>query len=179
MSDLLSKIKAGTDNVKLLDWPGSSQKVALRILSQRDFQDAIFSTERHFKAEKIEVNMVTAEEYDSEKATQILYRALRDPEHLTEPICPTVTAFRQTLTREEKAIILQEYVAFESECSPAPQNLSDEEFDKVFEDLKKNATTTLGSVTSLSLAKKLITTLVDQLVTLQTASGSSSRRSKE
>ena len=59
MSDLLSRIKAGSDNVKLTEWPGKADKVLMRILSQQDHQDASFATERHFKSEKIEISMVS------------------------------------------------------------------------------------------------------------------------
>jgi len=179
MSDLLNQLKLGTDNVKLIKWPGSSKEVALRIISQRDHQDSVFSTERLFKSEKIDVNMVTAEEYDSEKATQLLYRALRDPQKLDEPISTSIGEFRRLISREEKRMLIDEYMGFESECSPSPENLSAEEFDKVFTALKKNSAETIGSITSMSTLKKLLRTTADQLVSSQMASGSSSSRSKK
>jgi phage FluMu protein gp41 len=177
MSDLLNQLKLGTDNVKIIKFPGSSKDVALRIISQRDYQDAAFATERLFKSEKIEVSMVTAEEYEVEKAIQLLYRALRDPQNLDEPISPSITEFRKLLTREELRLLKDEYLGFESECSPSPENLSAEEFDKVFVALKKNSVETIGSITNMSTLKKLLLTMVDQLSNLPTDSGSSSSRS--
>jgi hypothetical protein len=165
MSDLLSKIKLGSDNIKLVDWPGSKTKVALKILSQKEHQEATFMTERHFKSEKIEVNLVTAEEYESERATQLLYRSLRDPENMQEPVCPTITEFRDRLTREEKKALTDEYLGFESECSPAADNLSSDEFDAVLSALKKNATQTIGNITSTSMLKKLLLIMAKQLQT--------------
>jgi valyl-tRNA synthetase len=177
VSDLLQQLKLGTDNVKLVKFPGTDKEVALRIISQRDHQDAAFSTERLFKQEKIDVNMITAEEYESEKATQLLYRALRDPQKLEEPIAPNITEFRKLLTREEKKLLIDEYLGFESECSPSPENMSDEEFDKVLTALKKNSVETIGNITSMSMLKKLLRTTVDLLVSSPTGSGSSSSRS--
>ena len=177
MSDLLQRLKLGTDNVKLLNFPGSDQKVALKILSQKDLQDAAFATERYFKSEKIEVNLVTSEEYDAEKATQILYRCLKDPENTNESIASSITEFRKLLNREEKRILADEYVAFERECSPAPDNLSGDEFDKILSDLKKNPATSISTITSISTARRLITCLVDQLTSLHTVSGSTSSAS--
>ena len=170
MSDLLQKIKLGTDNIKIVEWPGTKTKVALKILSQREHQEATFATERHFKSEKIEVNLVTSEEYESERATQLLYKALRDPEKTEEPICSSITEFRSSMTREEKRVLTDEYLGFESECSPAADNLSGDEFDRVLSALKKNATETLGSITSMSMLKKLLHTLVNQLSSSPVAS---------
>ena len=179
MSDLLNKLKAGTDNVKIIKWPGTETDVALRILSQRDHQDAAFATERLYKQEKIDISMVTAEEYESEKATQMLYRALRDPQKLEEPVTATITEFRGLLRIEEKRALVAEYLGFEGECSPSPENLSAEEFDKVFTALKKNATETLGNITSTSTLRRLVRTMVDQLQNSQSDSGSSLLRLKK
>jgi hypothetical protein len=177
MSDILQKLKAGTDNIKIIKWPGTSTDVALRILSQRDQQDALFATERLFKSEKIDVHMVTAEEYENEKTTQILFRALRDPQKIDDSIVANVTEFKTLLSREEKRVLIEEYLLFESECSPSPENLSADEFDKIFTALKKNAPETIGSITSSSTLKRLITTLVKQLEISQSDSGSRTTRS--
>jgi hypothetical protein len=171
MSDLLQRLKLGSDNVKLIDWPGTDKKVALKILSQQDTQLAAFDTERIFKSNKIEISMVTAEEYESEKSTQILYRALRDPEKLSEAIAGTITEFRSLLSREEKKLLIDQYLAFESECSPSPDNLSNEEFDRLVESVKKKVEQTLGSVSNIGTLKRLITTLVSQLSSLPQVSG--------
>jgi len=75
--------------------------------------------------------------------------------------------------------LVAEYLGFEGECSPSPENLSAEEFDKVFTALKKNATETLGNITSTSTLKKLVRTMVDQLQISQSDSGSSLSRLKK
>lgn len=171
MSDLLQRLKLGSDNVKLIDWPGTTKKVALKILSQQDQQLAAFETERHFKSNKIDVSMVTAEEYENEKATQILYRSLKDPEKLGEAIAGTITEFRSLITREEKKLLIDSYLTFESECSPSPDNLSDEEFDRLITDLKKNPAQTLGNITSIHTLRRLLHTTVSQLSSLPRGNG--------
>ena len=102
MSGLLDRLKLGTSNIKLVKWPGSDVQVTIRILSQQDIQEAIFATDRLFKSNKIEPSLVTAEEFDNEKQTQVLFRTVRDPEDMEKPICQTVEEFRRSLTREEK-----------------------------------------------------------------------------
>ena len=166
MSDLLAKLKLGTDNNKLIDFPGTTTKVVLRILSQADLQSATFATERLFKQEKIDVNIVTGNEWDNEKATQILYMALRDPENMDEPIAKSISEFRRALSKETKDALIDEYLAFEKDCSPSPGNLSDEEFDRVVTEVKKKPEAILGKSFSTSMLKKLITFLASPPVNL-------------
>ena len=171
MSNLLEILKAGSKNIKLVDYPGSTTKVALKILSQQDQQAATFATERHFKSEKIEVNLVTADEYEQEKATQILYRAIRDPQNLDEPIASTVTEFRKMLDRNEKKILIDDYLAFEAECNPSPENLSSEEFDKIFTDVKKNCVATVSNISSIHTLRKLLIIMASRPAILPTVNG--------
>lgn len=172
MSDLLSRLKLGTDNVRLIDWPGTEQKVALKILSQQDLQDASFAAERLFKSQKIDTNLMTANDYEQEKVVQILYRALKDPEKTSEPLCGSVSAFRTMITSKELDILSGHYVAFETECSPSPDKLSSDEFDRLLSEVKKTPDSAIGIITNIYTLRKLITSLVNQLSSLPTDSGS-------
>jgi hypothetical protein len=156
MSDLLQKLKLGTSNVKMINWPGTETQIAMRILSQQQLQEAAFDTERLFKSSKIDTNLMTAQVYQEEETTQILYRSLRDPANMEEPIAPTITDFRKALTVNEKKAIIDEYSEFDAECNPSPGNLSSEEFDRLTQDLKKKPEETISSITSLSIAKRLL-----------------------
>jgi hypothetical protein len=169
VSDLLSIFKAGTDNHKIVKWPGTEHPVAIRILSQKDLQDAAFTTERMFKSEKIEVGLLTAEEYEVEKSIQILFRCLRDPKNLEEPVAPNIAEFRKALTREERRLLTDEYLAFESECSPQPDGLSKDDFDRTIEQLKKTPDAILSNITSIAMLKKLLLFMASQPVELPQA----------
>ena len=160
--DLLTKIKAGTDHVKLVPFPGTTTNVALKILSQHDLQMAAFDTEKLFTNSKIDLNMGTATEYDQEKATQILWRALRDPEDLVKPLCASITEFRKLLSRAEKEQLIDEYLTFEKDVSPRAETLSNEEFDKLVSDLKKKPDLTVLSSLNTQMLKRLIITLASQ-----------------
>jgi hypothetical protein len=146
--------------------------VALRLLNQEDHQSAAFATERLFQSEKISISLVTAEEYDSEKATQVLFRALRDPEKLNDPICTSISDFRRMLTRDEKKLLADEYMSFERECSPSPDNLSNDEFDRLVEQVKKTPGETTGSITSISTLRRLVTFLASPPANLPADNGS-------
>lgn len=179
MSDLLKRLKAGSENNKFLNWPGTENKVVMQILTVAQLQEAIIATENIFKKADIAISiqggsLPMIDEFEAERITQVLYRALRDPEKLTEPIAPTITEFRALLSNAERDELGKEYIAYEKECSPSPDTLSKEEFESLYQGLKKNATQTIGSVSSISTAKKLMLCLVKQLETSQRASGSTS-----
>lgn len=162
-SDILQKIKLGTNNIKLIKWPNSETQVALKILSQQEIQEAVFATERLFKKENIEVNLITSDEYESEKATQILFRAIKDPSKATEPICSNITEFRASLTKEEKNYFVAEYLTFEKDCSPRPDNMTNEDFDKFIMDIKKNPNSISQSNLSSNMLRKCIIILASPL----------------
>ncbi|MGD0342876.1 MAG: hypothetical protein ABSA76_14330 [Bacteroidales bacterium] len=155
-TNLLAVIKKGTDNNKLIKWPGTDTPVILKILSEQERLDASLATERLFKSEKVEANLMTADQYESEKTIQMLYRALRCPDNLDTPLCPNISQFRKALSREDMKMLITEYLGYESLCSPSPENLSSEDFDRLLQDLKKNATATTTNITSLCTARKLL-----------------------
>lgn len=162
MSSLIEKLKLGIDNPpKIIKWPGSDVQVALKIISEQARMEASFATERLFKSERIDSNLMTADQYETEKVIQILFRALRCPDDLDKPVFPSITDFRKALTREDMRILIAEYTGFESECSPSPENLSPEEFDKLLLEVKKNAATTTSNISSMSTLRKVIISLVD------------------
>lgn len=160
MSSLLEKLKAGKRNVRAIKFPGMDQNVALRVLSNADVQDALFATENHFKQHKIEVSATTVEAYEDENTTQILFRALRDPQDYDRPFVKDVDELRRMLTRDEKDLLVEQYNAFEKEVSPSAVTLSDAEMDDLFGRLKK--TPEIGNDLSFSTLKRLIVYLASR-----------------
>ena len=179
MDSFLKTLKAGTENHKLIEWPGlSGNNVAIRVLSVNELQQAVIDTERFFQNAKITVSMhgslAMVDEFEAERITQILYRAIRDPEHLDQPIAANITEFRSNISNQERDALGKEYMAFEKECSPAPENSTNEELEAMYQDIKKNYQQAIGNVSSISTAKKLMLCLVKQLESLQKDNGSTS-----
>jgi hypothetical protein len=156
---LLEQLKAGTKNVKTISFPGTDQDVVLRILSNGELQAAHFAAERLFKRADIAPSMTTIDAYEDEKTTQILFRALRNPEDTSQGIAGSVDEFRSLLNRQEKDILVDEYNAFEGECSPQVAEMSEQEVERLIEEVKKNPGT-LGSVSNITIARRLIAFLV-------------------
>jgi hypothetical protein len=166
---LLEKLKAGTNNKKTIKFPGTEEPIVIRILSEGDRQDAWFAAERHFSLNKIEISMSTVEAHEAEKALQMIYRAITDAEG--NPLTKTADQFRKLLSMDEKNALADEYLAFEKECSPVQNHLSEEELRGLRDDLKKNPKT-LESFSDISIARQLISYLVNQPETSPKGSGS-------
>lgn len=172
MENILEKLKAGVRNTKIVKWPGTDIDVQMRIPNENDHHQASLTADRTYKSADIKVGVENIDNYEAEKTNQTLYRILSLPE-TNEPLAPTITEFRQLLTKDIRDILVEELNAFEQECSPNPNTMSDEEFDALYLNIKKNAPQTISNVTNIFCARKLITTLAAELMSLQTGNGSS------
>jgi hypothetical protein len=152
---LIEKLKAGKKNTKVIKYPGTDEDVCMQILSNEDLQAAAFATEHHFKQAGIEVNQVTMDSYDDERTTQILFRVLREPADPKKGIAATVDELRRHITQEEKEVLVREFSEFRQECSPDFRGMSNEEFETLWKDLKKNPETLL-SFSSSTMLKGLL-----------------------
>ncbi len=166
---LLEKLKRGTDNKKTIPFPGTSENIVLRVLSDGARQDARFATEHRFKANNIDVNMMTADTYEAENSLQLLYRALSDMDG--NPLARTVDDFRTLINLEEKNILIVAYLEYEAECSPSPQTMTAKELEALLEEIKKKPQT-IGSLSSMPIARQLISYLANRPATSLTDSGS-------
>lgn len=168
---LIEKLKAGKRNVKIIKFPGTDQNVMLQVLSNAETQEAVFASERRFKAEDIVVDKTTLDAYQDERTTQILFRALRDPQDAKKAFAASADELRASLTKDEKDILVTELDAFQDECSPNIVKISDEEFDTLWESLKKSPET-VSSFLSSAMLKRLLLYLASRPATLPTDSGS-------
>ena len=153
MSDLLDKIKAGSSHKKEVSWPGTDQTIHMRVLNENDHLQSSLATDALFKGTPIALQNM--DHYNGELETQYLYRATEDPE-TGKQLFSNITEFRDVLTPEIKNILAEELDALHEEFSPDPLKLSDEEFDKLTSDIKKNAEATVGAVSNIFIARKLI-----------------------
>lgn len=168
---LLEKLKAGTRNIRVLKFPGTDEDVAVRVLSAQEIQDSVFAAETLFKKAEVDVSASTLDAYEDERTTQILWRALRDPENQKEPFAATVAELRKGLTRAEKSILADLYNEFEKECSPDFMAMTDTEFEELFETVKKNPEQLTSNLSSPML-RGLLRYLASRPSTLPTGSGS-------
>ncbi len=155
----LEKIRAGIRNHQLVAWPGTSTKVKMRVLSRGELQEAVFAAENWFRTSEIPVTVQLVEEFEAEKTTQILFRALSSAED-DQPLCPDIDAFRGAVPRSEQSALAELYDILEEECSPNPDRMPDKQFGEFVETLKKKPEEMIGSVRSIAFARRLLRSLV-------------------
>lgn len=173
---LLEKLKAGKKNVKLVDFPGTDEKIAITVLTEAEIQAAAMETERLFKKAGLDLSAGTADAYQAEQNTQLLFRALVEPEPGADgtrrPRFSTADELRSLVTRLAKDALTDEYNAWEQECGPDPMTLGEQELDALFEAVKKNPLH--GSALSISTLRRLVIYLASRPSTSPEASGSTS-----
>lgn len=156
---LLDKLKAGGDVVKPFKLRGI--QLGLRILTERDYQDAGWAANALLDEHETELKTSNADLFESEKATQLIQRFVIDPA-TKEPVFASAEDVMGTLSRDERAMIGAVYFDFEKEYSPSERTLSDADFAALLEDVKKKPD--MQSLTDLSgaLLKRLVLSLASQ-----------------
>ena len=167
---LFEKLRAGTENRKIIEWPGCPGAiVGLRVLNDNDYHVAGLAADNIYKAAGVKIAIENAEAYEAEIATQLLYRALSNSEDGSS-VAPDITQFRTLLTKGVREKLIDEMQSWQAECSPSPGNMDEGAFDVLFARVKKNASETVQSVSDIAVLKKLIITLASQLSSSQTDS---------
>ena len=176
--NLIEKLKAGTRNVKLTTWPGTENRIGIRVLTEAEVQAAHFDTELLFKQRGIEFTAATVDAYQSEQNTQVLSRAIVDPElkdKAGDPakIFKNADELRGLLSHPDvKAVLTREYNDWQTECSPDLETMTEERYEELFAEVKKNPSI-LSSSSSATL-RGLIIYLAARQAKLRKVSGSTS-----
>ena len=134
MSDLLEKLKLGSQNSKLVDWPGTNEKVRMRIANEYDMSLATVEADRFFK-ERI-IGTPNLQAYLDYKKAYRLYLMLSDPA-TDKPITPTFNEFYPLLTQDIQDDLEIQSNAFQDECSPDPDLLTPDQLKSQYQEVKK------------------------------------------
>lgn len=156
MSDLLTKLKAGRSVIKT--FPLGELTLGLRLLVESDYQAAGWAAYDMLTQHEAELDTGNAELFESEKGSQLMLRFLVDP-GTRQPIFPTVDELRDTLTREERNAVGAAYYDFEREHSPSERTLTDAEFGRLLEEVKKKPDPRALNGLSGALLRRLVLSL--------------------
>lgn len=174
MSDILARLKAGTSNRRATTWPGTDVAIELRPLSEQDYLDAGMAVDNIYAKSAIQIGMHNIQDYEAEKTTQLLMRAVCDPE-THKPLTTDIGGFRRLLVgqgvKEQLVAELEEHTR---QCSPRIAEMPADELEALMLRLKKTPDETVTSVSSISSLRKLVLSLVAQRHSLPMDSGSTS-----
>ncbi len=156
MSSLLDKLKAG--RAATCETTLNGVKIGLRVLTEQDYLDAQIATEVAMIDAGVELSLSSSEAFESEKASQLLYRAMIDPV-TKKPLADSALALREVITRDEKSALIEAYLEHEKTFSPSERTMGDEEFIALVETVKKTPENPPLNDLSTAMLKKLITAL--------------------
>jgi len=157
-NSLIDRIRAGIKTKSELLWPGSEDVVYIRVLSKAELQEASFAAAARFRAKNADIAVYNVDVYKDEETIQILWRALSDADG--RPIGANVDAFRALLTTDVQTELAAAYAAHETENSPDPERMSDEDYARLEAELKKKPEAIIGSVSNIVVARRLLRSLV-------------------
>ena len=146
--------------IKEFPFPGTGAPVSMKVLTCERLELAKFETERYFEQEKIPYGPATAESYVFEKTLRLLFYALRTAQG--HPLAETLKVFKQNMTHELVETLIEIYQEHERAVSPNPDHMSEEDFEGLVDEVKKNPEEVLSLFSSSIILKRLIIILVNQ-----------------
>lgn len=126
---LLEKLKAGIKNNKEVPFHGGVLKI--RVLSEDDLQQCRVEANRYAIKNELE-----DESLINEIAIRQLYIAVSDADG--NKLADSIDAFRKAITRKEREYLVDEYLSLENECSPSLSAMTEDEFNRIAEEAKKD-----------------------------------------
>lgn len=148
---LLDKIKNGKKNYKVINFPGSDEKVALVLLSSEDLTDCKVKSQDY-----IEQKHINDDTYrDLEHQSQIIYKALRNKDNLDEKVADSIDEIRK-LRADEIQYLMIEYNNFQQDVSPLLNAISDEQFEELKKTLGEMKLSDLNGESLLALRNFLL-----------------------
>lgn len=126
---LLEKLKAGVKNSTETPFHGGTLKV--RVLSEDELQQCRIEANRYAVKQELD-----EESLYNEIAVRQLYMAVSDKDG--NKLASDIDSFRKLITRKEREYLIDEYLHLENECSPSLSVMTDEEFNRIVEEAKKD-----------------------------------------
>lgn len=122
---ILQKIKSGKNNYKLVDFPGTDEKIAIVILSSSQTEICKLKTEEY-----IVKHIITDETYkDMVLQRHLSYEFMRDKDDRNKKVVDNVDEVGELLDISELAYMVTQYNLFSQENSPFLNAVNTEQFE--------------------------------------------------
>jgi hypothetical protein len=140
-----------------IGWPGKPDvRVRVCVLNSAEEQMASAGAYKRFEEIGMPINPLTVEEYNSEEVTQRLALALRDPS-TGELAFDDASRLRDISTVGERLFLHAEYQALAADAMPDIDKLTEEEFARIDEAVKKKDVMSLNGFGRNALVIYLLT----------------------
>jgi hypothetical protein len=150
---LLKKIKQGKANYKIVEFPGTEEKVAIVALSSNESLQASLKAEEVIKANNIEDDDLKSLEHQK----QLAYKFIRDKDNKDKQIADSFEEFDNAIDNTEIQYFTVQYSLFINENSPFLNSVTEEQFDELKKTLEKIALSDLNGMSLIALRNFLLT----------------------
>lgn len=147
-------------------------------LSQEEIMSANAEADRYTKAllrdpqKKDEANLGYHHTFTNEVAIQVLYRACRNPDDVTQPAFPSPNLMRPVFTTDETGVLFDNYCTVQSEVGPIVAHMSDEEYEAMILRLAEGGSAFPFDSCSWEARRQLVLFMASRLVSCWTVMSS-------
>lgn len=149
----LQRLKQGKKNNKLVNFPGTEEKVALVILPSNEITDASIKASDYIKEKNIE----NEDDKNIVEQAYIVYKALRDKDDVKQQLASNFEEFFGTLDSTEIQYLMVEYSLLTQESSPFLNSVDEKTFDALKKTLEKMELSDLNGPSLIALRNFLLT----------------------
>jgi hypothetical protein len=153
---LIERLRKGTDHSKELHWPGSDERIVMRVLSCTELQEAQSAATVRWDELKLELNLYTSDDYYSELTTQLLARSMRTLEDTEVRLFPDASELRSLITPDERSLLASEYIEIQQYANPDVSDLNPQTLELIRQAVKKKDVMVLSAFGSSMLAIYII-----------------------
>jgi hypothetical protein len=148
---ILQKIKNGKRNYKLVDFPGTNEKVAISILSSAEMTDCKVKSDKYIE----ELNVKDDDFKDIILQQYVVYNCLRDKDDTNKKLAESIEEIRN-LDNVELIYLMSQYNLLVQETSPFLASVTEEQFEMLKKTLEKMNWKDLSGESLLSLRNFLM-----------------------
>lgn len=153
---LIERLRKGTDHSKEIHWPGSEERLIMRVLSCDAVQEAQSGAVARWDELGLELTLYTCDDYYSELQLQLLARSMRQLDRPDDRLFPEVADLRGLITPDERSLLASEYIEIQEHANPDIANVTPETIELLKQAVKKKDVVVLSGFGSSMLAIYII-----------------------
>ncbi len=149
---LIERLRKGTAHSKEINWPGSDDRLIMRVLSCDGVQEAQSGAVARWDKLGLELNLYTSDDYYSEQMIQLLARSMHRLDAPGERLFPDVAELRGLISPDERSLLASEYIEIQEHANPDVANINPQTIELLKQAVKKKDAVALSAFGSSMLA---------------------------
>jgi len=167
----IKKLKESGSITKQIQWPGTKESFLVKVLNESNFIEAeaycdnLYFKDSTGKGKGREIQLGNLDERTHLKDIYLVYLSCVNSDGTK--CFDTFAIFTECITPSVANELYAMQSEWQEQCSPNFDNLTQETFDKIIDEIKKKPET-VETISSINLLRNLLTTTVNRLVNSQT-----------